>query len=487
MYEKLMKRFREDDDVIYIDDDGDTKAPRIMDLATNSGGGNPQSSRGVGESLYAQLNPKQKAALTRYVKSRSRKKSYGRYRRGYRRSPYTRRGYSGGSSGPISIVQGRGDYTLGGQVGAKIGGYIGDRVHNFVSGFGDYHSSADLYGRLPTMVNQPNGGGTIIRFQEYISDVTTSATPGAFDIKSYTLNPGQSQSFPWLAQIAQNFEQYQFEGIIFQFRSTSANALNSTNTALGTVIMATQYDTVDQPFTSKAEMLNYEFAASVKPSESCLHMVECAANQTTIDKLYILDGSVPPFADPRLYNLGRFSIATTGFQGASVNIGELHVTYQVRLMKPKLYSSLGMEIDTYYMRFDSNVGVVYDATLPLGLSSAVWGAPLVNNFGLVQNGQQLIFPPSNVIKQYNIMVRWRGSTNAAITTPTVGVAGGLFLGGASIAPQNSVSCFSMMWFATFRTSGTTAIPTITFGSDGTYPAGFNPSTVVVSVTQSSIW
>lgn len=484
----MAKRLRESE-VFFIDDDEPIQKESRMEPMSivPSGGGTTGPSKGIGQSIYETLNPKQKAALTRFVKSRGRRRGYSRYRRGYGGRRYYRGGYRGGSSGPISIVQGRGDYTLGGQVGAKIGGYIGDRVHNFVSGFGDYHSSADLYGRLPTMVNQPSGGGTIIRFQEYISDVVTSATPGAFDIKSYTLNPGQSNSFPWLAQIAQNFEQYQFEGIIFQFRSTSANALNSTNTALGTVMMATQYDTIDQPFSSKAEMLNYEFSVSVKPSESCLHMVECASNQTTIDKLYVLDGSVPPYADPRLYNLGRFSIATTGFQGASVNVGELHATYQVRLLKPKLYASLGNEIDTYYMRFDSNVGAVYDTLSPLGLSSSVWGAPQVNNMGLVQEANRLVFTPSSIVKQYNIMIRWRGSVNTGVLVPTISVSGGLMLGGVTSAPQNTISCFSFMIFFTFRSSGTPTIPTISVGTDGLYPTGSNPSSLIVSVTQSSIW
>lgn len=474
-----MKRVREDD-VIYIDDDGDTKAPRIMDITPISGGGPPQSSRGVGESLYSQLNPKQKAALTRYVKSRSRKKSYGRYRRGYRYRPYSRGGYRGGSSGPISIVQGRGDYTLGGQVGAKIGGYIGDRVHNFVSGLGDYHSSADLYGRLPTMVNNPSGGGTIIRFQEYISDVITGAS-NTFNITSYILNAGQGNTFPWLSQIASNFEQFQFEGIIFQFRSTSANALNSTNTALGTVIMATQYDTVDNAFSSKAEMLNYEFSASVKPSESCLHMIECAPNQTTIDKLYVLDGSVPPNADPRLYNLGRFSIATSGFQGTNVNIGELHVTYQVRLLKPKLFQTLGSEIDTYYFRYDTTTGVGWDNANVLGLPAAVAAPAMINNIGLVRTGNMLTLPYSSIVKQYMLYIRWRADTGVALTFPSITPSNGLFVSPLEGNPQSGLTSQGATMEIMFRTSGN-SIPVLTFGAAGALPTG-NVSSLTIALTQ----
>lgn len=474
-----MKRFRGNEDVIEIDIEPEALMQNA--IVPVNGGGSDAGSRGVGESLYNQLNPKQKAALTRFVKSRGRKKYARRNYRSYGRRSYARRGYSGGNSNPISIVQGRGDYTLGGQVGARIGGYLGDRVHNFVSGFGDYHSAAELYGRLPTMVNQPSGGGTIIRFQEYITDVVTSSTPGLFELKSFELNPGKTGTFPWLAQIASNFEQYQFEGIIFQFRSTSANALNSTNTALGTVIMATQYDSVDGPFTSKAEMLNYEYSVSVKPSESCLHMIECASNQTTIDKLYVLEGSVPPNADPRLYNLGRFSIATQGFQGASVNIGELHVTYQVRLLKPKLFQALGNDVDTYYSFFETTTGTPWDNSNPLGLSQIVWDSNLCNNFGIIRNGTQIRLPYSAIQKQYEIFVRWEGSILALTAIPGVSIGGGVFVTPAQGSPNTGVSAGRMTYQRCFRSFGNTEV-VLTFNTAGVLPTGATCN-LTVSITQ----
>lgn len=40
-------------------------------------------------------------------------------------------------------------------------------------------------------------------------------------------------------------------GLIFEFKSMSGNALNSTNTALGQIIMSAQYDAGNAPFTDK--------------------------------------------------------------------------------------------------------------------------------------------------------------------------------------------------------------------------------------------
>jgi len=121
-----------------------------------------------------------------------------------------------------------------------------------------------------------------------------------------------------LAQVAANYEQFEIEGLIFEFRSLSADALSSTNTSLGSVMMATQYDVEDPIFASKYEMLNYEFATSGKPAQSMVHMIECERRQTVLSDLYTAwNNQIPAGTDPRFYNLGRFCIATQGLQGNS--------------------------------------------------------------------------------------------------------------------------------------------------------------------------
>jgi len=69
-------------------------------------------------------------------------------------------------------------------------------------------------------------------------------------------------------------------GMVFEFVSTSANALNSTNTALGQVICATNYNSSAAIYANIAEALNSEFSTCTKPSESVMHMIECAPAQS---------------------------------------------------------------------------------------------------------------------------------------------------------------------------------------------------------------
>lgn len=370
--------------------------------------------------------------------------SYAAYRRKQQARPYRRRVAT--PHKPI-VIRGQGDYAAtrraynrnsrrenyqpslgrsllegGGQLlGSAFGvGDLGKTAGRHLShlfGLGDYQVKQNIFlsGRLPEVHNLPAGGGTIIRFQEYLGDVVTSGIANTFNINSYVINAGNNLTFPWLSQIAQNYEQYSFEGLVFEFRSTSADALNSVNTALGTVMMATQYDVSDNVFSSKAEMLNYEFSNSIKPSEHCLHMIECAPRQTTLTELYTLAGNPPVGYDPRFYNLGRFQIATAGFQGTNVNVGELHVTYQVRLLKPKLSDALGRDISY----------AVYDLTAAGGVAS--FGSAqtrLADNMGITfPTGNSLRIPSTAIGSDFLLIFTSTavsaGPTNITVASPSL--------------------------------------------------------------------
>ncbi|QMW68660.1 capsid protein [Crucivirus-112] len=355
-----------------------------------------------------------------------------------------------------------GGSMLGGLFGMPgLGKSAGSALSN-IFGLGSYEVKENVFmeGRLPQVMNVPTGGGTVIRFQEYLGDVITSATVGAFQNTSWIVNSANRDSFPFLAQIAANYEQYQFEGLVYEFRSTSADALNSTNTALGSVMMATQYDFQDTPFTSKAEMLNYEYSNSVKPSENCMHMIECAPSQSVLPILYTLDGSVPAGADSRLYHLGRFQVATIGFQAPSVRIGEIHVTYQVRLLKPKIYSALGLDNDLWRLQSNS-----YTNALPLG--PAVSSTPEFDNFGVTHDSTIITIPPSSLVKNYRLEMYWKGNTTI-VTVPTINFVNATAL--QTRVTTNGTSTQEVFINTAFVTQGLNLPVNIIFGVLGTLPA-----------------
>nr|WPR18678.1 MAG: capsid protein [Chemarfal virus 68] len=359
--------------------------------------------------------------------------------------------------------------TSGGELlGSAFGlGELGKTAGKHLShlfGLGDYSvkSNVFLQGSLPQIYNMPAGGGTIIRFQEYLGDVITSGTANTFSNTSYSINAANDNTFPWLSQIAANYEQYSFEGLIFEYRSTSANALNSTNTALGSVMMATQYDVSDTVFASKAEMLNYEFSNSIKPSENCLHMIECAPRQSTLTELYTLVGNPPAGFDPRFYNLGRFQIATTGFQGTNVNIGELHVTYQVRLLKPKLFDTIGNDIGyCCYNASSAGVGQAFGLTRSLIIDTLGLTFPDSNSF---------IIPDSGTPRQFQVDLFSSAVATSLAMTVTIGTLVNCTLQGTiQQSPVAATASTYQAWFCRIITNGNgpaTFSVTVTGGFNG---------------------
>lgn len=227
---------------------------------------------------------------------------------------------------------------IGGIVGGGIGrglGRLAQSAIKTVSGFGDYEVSKNslVYNSDAVPQFTHSDRCTIISHREFISDVRGST---AFKIDSYNINPSNSALFPWLSGLAQNYEQWVVQGMIFEFKTTCATAVASTNTALGTVVLATQYNSLAQQFNSKVQMENYEFAQSSVPSASIMHPIECDPTQTAGQGLFYIDNDgYNANADPRLYNIGKFNIATVGMQAAAT-IGELWVTYKICLLKPKL-------------------------------------------------------------------------------------------------------------------------------------------------------
>lgn len=234
--------------------------------------------------------------------------------------------------------------SYGQRIGKKVGGFIGDMAQKAImtiTGMGDYkvrknslYDGAITASSPPMFLSSENSvDGCRLRKREFIGNVTS---PGAaFAIQTYAINPENPSSFPWLSSLALNYEQYKFHGLVYEFKTTSATAVASTNTALGAVILATQYNTLETPFVSKLQMEQYEYAVGTNPSVSAIHPIECDPRQGSPNFLYTDGQNVLSRGDPRLSLLGNFSIATEGQQASSV-IGELWVSYDVEFMKCRL-------------------------------------------------------------------------------------------------------------------------------------------------------
>jgi len=227
--------------------------------------------------------------------------------------------------------------NIGRSLGSSVGGWVGGLASKFlgkITGLGDYKVAKNsIIGNSPPAFM--NGGGCVsIAHREFLGLVNS---PGAaFTTTSYPLNPFNSDTFPWLAEIAASFETFQFKGLVFEFKSTYGDAIASTNAALGSVILATQYNASAPAFTSQIQMENYQYATSTKPSVSMIHPVECDPSQLPVEHLYVYNQNGND-QDPRWANLGVTTIATVGQQAAAV-VGELWCSYDIEFYQPKLLS-----------------------------------------------------------------------------------------------------------------------------------------------------
>lgn len=178
---------------------------------------------------------------------------------------------------------------------------------------------------------------------EYLQDVY-APNSSAFNVESWSLNPGLVENFPFCSQLAANFEEYEFIQLIFHYKSTvDPSAANNSTGATGTIIMATNYNPSAPAFTNKEVMMQYHGANSGRVTDDHTHGVECdpLKNAGTATK-YVRSSPVVVDQDLKTYDLGKFQLATVNLPSAYFNqqIGELWIEYKVKLSKPRLFTSL---------------------------------------------------------------------------------------------------------------------------------------------------
>lgn len=268
------------------------------------------------------------------------------------------------------------------------------------------------------MLYHMRSGGTILRHSEYITDLRSPANQTAFTATTpFTLNIGNANTFPWGSTVALNFQQYKFKRIVFEFRSlTSDSIVTNGSGALGSVIMGTKYDALDAAFYTKAEMENYEYTNSCKPSCNLFHTINTRG--IGLKKFFVrAANNSSTSGDARLFDLGNFTIATAGLQSATGTIlGEIWVHYEVVLYKPELedmstlwdfWSSGTGAGATKFGNADAaeKAGATMDGSIPnSGTTNGYNGAGTVT----VNNNNSYLFPPNLSMGTFLVNMFWTG-------------------------------------------------------------------------------
>jgi len=292
---------------------------------------------------------------------------------------------------------------------------------DYVSGQGDYvvkkntlYTAADL-GNAPPKVVNVGREAFVLRHREFLGDLLSgSSVPTLFNLQTFALNPGNLALFPFAAPIAQRFQEYEITGMFIELKTLAADF--STQFALGSVFMATDYNVLNPAPTSKQQLENMEYSNSCKPSCSLIHWIECDPANTTLGSThrYIATNGDYQGGDRRLYDLGNIYIGSQGLPNDSAHIAEIWVSYEIALYKPII------EEDPLQV---TGIGCRYNftnplATAPLGTEESFWGYS-----GFLFTSNRVEIPP--ILGYYLITVTWRGGPDGNITpgTPDFGVSG----------------------------------------------------------------
>lgn len=317
-----------------------------------------------------------------------------------------------------------------GNAGRSLGRGVGARLSRLL-GTGDYTTNQgdmvanSLFGKGGQTAGGPGtfesmGGGVRLKHREYIQDIYLPSTVGpSFTNSTFTVNPGLSYIFPYLAQIAANFEQYKFHGLVFEFVSSTSQY---GQTALGTYVMAMEYNSAAPVFTTKPQMENSDYALSARLDKSGMYGIECAKGSQAQEYFYVRAPGQATVSN--LYDLGimQLGVATTTVPAGSTGlvagsaIGELWVTYDVELIRPRI-----SVFRPGYAHIRTNGGV--NPANPLGAPAARTITSFGSLTGVSCPSNIIQFPNASVGDVYCINITWTGTTTAALSYPSTTVVG----------------------------------------------------------------
>ena len=254
--------------------------------------------------------------------------------------------------------------------------------------------------------------------KEYIGDIFGPDSQ-QFTNTSFALNPALNAVFPWLSQIAANYDEYEFEQLIFEYHPTISETSTATSGQSGTAILVTNYNPSQAAFSDKESMMQYHGGQSDRVTAMSIHGVECDPRKSSQGRRYTRTSPVIVGQDSKNFDLGLFQLAINNIPSSYFNqqLGELWVHYKVHLHVPKLGSGRGNSINQDFFLtnnlslrdqvFDTNY-MLYGQQNTIGCQvrqSAITGAGTPTAVVTMQ----IVFPAFTT-GDYDIQIRWTSGT-----------------------------------------------------------------------------
>lgn len=153
------------------------------------------------------------------------------------------------------------------------------------------------------------------------------------------VNPGIYSLCPWLSTFATRFEKYRFISLKFRYETESPT------TQPGSVMLSTDYDSLDNAPGTKVEFMSMKSAVRT----AAWNPIVWSADQDDLcqqNEYYCRYDEVPEGGDKRLYDTGIFYLGVSN-TGESTNLGELYIEYTVEFYVPQLPEYLSLTDDSF--------------------------------------------------------------------------------------------------------------------------------------------
>ncbi len=176
--------------------------------------------------------------------------------------------------------------------------------------------------RGPRMLSR--GNICTVAHKELVTTLTN--TNGLFQAFGFPINPGLSSMFPWLSNIAGNFEKYKFSKLLFTYRPFVSTTIQ------GQVIAAIDLDVLDQIPTDLQSMWNF-----MNRQDSPVWSTMTISTPEYQPELYVRTSGPPTGTDQKTYDCGQLILATNNTV-ANQACGVVEVDYVVHLHTPQVSS-----------------------------------------------------------------------------------------------------------------------------------------------------
>lgn len=336
-----------------------------------------------------------------------------------KKDSWVRQGLRGAGTALGALLGGPAGGTMGSMAGNAIATLIGAGAYRqgeikMNTSFNKLPENGTLHAGVPAM--HKVGSDVRVSHREYVCEVISSSSANTFKVDKYPINPALRTSFPWLSSVAQQYEQYKLHGCVFEFRSNSGNALNSTNTALGSVVMGASYRPSTSTPTNKQQIMNYEWANETVPSKDMIMGIECDPASLAYKQYFTRGSNTLPTDDSvNQYDVANLYIASSGCQGTNVVLGSLYVSYDFELQ----HSIDTADIGQWLHQSKYTIPAQTISTTNAGASPFKGALVVSDGIGISITTDDTVVFPIGTVGKYMIICHHIGASNVIGTWTTL--------------------------------------------------------------------